>query len=220
MPAQNGACAPISHNALLKAFHGLPGFGQPFATQQKVQLHDLPPKAMQAVTSHLQDDESAAAALNYIEDERTAAPEWTEEDIVQLHWRLLMELRRLPDPGTPLEEKLDTLAWALTDPDLDDRPFSFASCLRVVGTSPLSPTAHFGAVSVDDIRDWIKANAKRWMQGTLERFPAWVQDLVRQQPDWVACQLQKNPQWINQQIKRRGATRQEDLFGWAGAKAA
>ena len=60
--------------------------------------------------------------------------QWTEEDIVQLHWRLLLELRRLADPETPLEEKLDTLAWAPTDPELDGQPFSLANSVRVVGT--------------------------------------------------------------------------------------
>jgi hypothetical protein len=149
-----------------------------------VQWQDLPPQAQQAVHECLDE-----------------APEWTEEDVVQLHWRLLLELRRLPDPETPLEEKLDTLAWALTDPVLDGRPFSFASCLRVVGTSPLSPTAYFGAVQVEDVREWLRTNARKWLRATLARYPVWVQVLVREQPDWVAKQLSKNPQWLNEQIK-------------------
>ena len=37
--------------------------------------------------------------------------EWSEDDIVLLHWRLLQEIRHLADPATPLEEKLDTLRW-------------------------------------------------------------------------------------------------------------
>lgn len=145
-------------------------------------------------------------------------PEWTEEDVVHLHWRLLLELRRLPDPETPLEEKLDTLAWALTDPSLDGRPFSFASCLRVVGTSPMSPTPYFGLMQVDDIRDWLRTNARQWIRATLARYPDWVQLLIREQPDWVARQLARNPQWVNEQIKAHEATPQADLFGGCGAE--
>ena len=122
---------------------------------------------------------------------------------MHLHWRLLLKRRRLPDPDTPLKEKLDTLAWALTDPALDDRPFSFANCLRVVGTSPLSPTAYFGAVQIDEVRDWLRANANEWIRATVAKCPDWVQTLVRKQPDWIAKQLSRNPQWLNEQIKAR-----------------
>lgn len=189
------------------------------ATEPHIELHESPP-ATQEVLDYLQNDGVMAAAIDYIEDDRSAPPAWTEEDIVNLHWRLLLELRRLPDPETPLEEKLDTLAWALTDPELDERPFSFANCLRVVGTSPLSPTAFFGALNVDDVRDWLRSSAKTWMRKTLERFPQAIQDLIREQPDWVALQLSKNPQWINQQIKRQAMSTQDDLFGWTMVRTA
>jgi hypothetical protein len=169
-----------------------------------VQLNDLPPQTQQAVREFIDGSSSA--------DDPGDAVVWTEEDIVLLHWGLLRELRRLADPETPLEEKLDTLAWALTDPELDARPFSMASCIRVVGTSPLSPTAYFGAASVEEIRDWIRANAPRWLRATLSRYPDWVQDLVRGQPDWVCRQLTRNPQWINEQIKLRETSLQQDLF--------
>jgi hypothetical protein len=164
-------------------------------------------------------DLPAHAQRTYLDDPGDAddAPEWTEEDVVHLHWRLLLELRRLPDPETPLEEKLDTLAWALTDPTLDGRPFSFASCLRVVGTSPMSPTPYYGLMQVDDIRDWLRANARQWIRATLARYPDWVQVLIREQPDWVARQLARNPQWVNEQIKAHEATPQADLFGGCDA---
>ena len=138
--------------------------------------------------AHLYDPPMEAIA----EDGPERPVEWTEEDVVVLHWGLLRELRRLADPETPLEEKLDTLAWALTDPDLDGKPFSLASCIRVVGTSPLSPTPYFGGASVDDIRDWIRANAPRWLNATLARYPEWVRQLVRRQPDWV-CSCREIP---------------------------
>ena len=68
--------------------------------------------------------------------------EWSEEDIVFLHWRLLRQLSGLSDPETPLEEKLNVLRWVFSEHDKESRPFSFANCLRVVGCSPLSPAPH------------------------------------------------------------------------------
>jgi len=189
-------CAPPRRDALSRAFFASTDLAEAAPAQHTVQWQDLPPQAQQAVHEYLEE-----------------VPEWTEEDVVQLHWRLLLELRRLPDPETPLEEKLDTLAWALTDPVLDGRPFSFASCLRVVGTSPLSPTPYFGAVQVEDVREWLRTNARKWLRATLARYPDWVQALVREHPDWVAKQLSKNPQWINEQIKAREEAPQADLFG-------
>src|SRR5690242_20348953 len=50
---------------------------------------------------------SAAACV----DEATTSVEWSEEDIVFLHWRLLQEVSHLADPEKPLEEKFDTLRW-------------------------------------------------------------------------------------------------------------
>ena len=214
MPSPTGAFAPIAHGPLEPSVSMFGALFREEVAERNIQSHELPPQVVQEVFDYLQDDSGMAAAIDYIEDDRSAPPDWSEEDIVNLHWRLLLELRRLPDPETPLEEKLDTLAWALTDPDLDDRPFSFANCLRVVGTSPLSPTAYFGALNVEDVRDWLRRNAKTWLRATLERFPRAVQELVREQPDWVAQQLNKNPQWINQQIRRQAKQGQDDMFGW------
>lgn len=190
---------------LLQAFFAPPRFPGAADVHDTVRLQDLPPQAQRAVSAYLDDPGDAGDADD--------APEWTEEEVVHLHWRLLLELRRLPDPETPLEEKLDTLAWALTDPNLDGRPFSFASCLRVVGTSPMSPTPYFGLIQVDDIRDWLRTNARKWIHATIARYPEWVRVLIREQPDWVARQLARNPQWVNEQIKAHEATPQADLFG-------
>lgn len=169
-----------------------------------VQLHQVPALA-------------AAAVTDRIDDPRTV-PEWSEAAIVQLHWVLLRELAKLQDPETPLEEKLDTLDWALTDPARDNEPFSFANCLRVVGTSPLSPTPYFGLLQVDEIREWLLVNARKWLRQTIARYPEWVQELIRSQPHVAARELLGNPQWINEQIKAREAAmqpaaQQPDLFG-------
>lgn len=150
------------------------------------------------------------AAPDLLGDSATSIVEWDEADIVLLHWRLLSEVRSLGDPATPLEEKLDTLRWVFTEPDKDGRPFSFVSCLRVVGCSALSPTAYFGLLDAEDIRDAIAVQVKRWLNATLERYPAWVREAVRANPGWVENCLVKNPQWINEQIKQYAM--QGDLF--------
>ena len=82
----------LSCDPLLQAFFAnpqLPGAD----VHDTVHLQDLPPQAQRAVSAYMDDPGDA-----------DDAPEWTEEDVVHLHWRLLLELRRLPDPETPLEE--------------------------------------------------------------------------------------------------------------------
>lgn len=171
---------------------------------RKVKLADLPTQTQQAGCQFVDGSVSA--------DDSAGATEWSEEDIVLLHWGLLRELRRLPCPETPLEEKLDTLAWALTEPEMDGRPFSFANCLQVVANSPLSPTPYCGRIRVEEVRQWLRHNARRWIAESLERYPQWAQDLIRQQPDHVANELDKNPQWLNEQVKKHAASQQLALF--------
>lgn len=139
-----------------------------------------------------------------------ATIEWSEEDIVFLHWRLLKDVSALRDPETPLEEKLDTLRWIFTERDKESRPFSFVSCLRVVGCSPLSPAPYVGLVDAEEIRDAIRSQVRTWLAATLARYPAWVRDAVLRNPEWVESRLAKNPQWINEQVKKQAG--QRDLF--------
>ncbi len=136
--------------------------------------------------------------------------EWNEEDVVFLHWRLLKEIDQLADPNTPLDEKFDILRWVFTETEKDSKPFSFASCLRVVGCSPLSPIAYCGLVDTEAVRDHIRNSLRVWFRRTLERYPIWVRDAVIHNPEWVEGRLAKNPQWINEQIKRMSVT--GDLF--------
>lgn len=143
-------------------------------------------------------------------DEDASPVEWTEEDIVFLHWRLLQEVSDLSDPETPLETKLDTLRWVFTDRSKDRQPFSFVSCLRVVGCSPLSPIAYCGLVDAEEVRDRIRHSVKAWLAATLERYPEWVREAVVRNPEWVEARLARNPQCINEQI--RAQTFQGDLF--------
>lgn len=149
----------------------------------------------------------ATAALDDADDEPV---EWSEEDVVFLHWRLLKDIADLKDPATPLEVKLDTLRWIFTDPDKEDRPFSFASCLKVVGCSPLSPLPYVGQVDADGFRDAIQRRIKPWLLATLDKYPEWIREAFLAHPDWVERGLARNPQWINQEIRKR--TVQQDLF--------
>ncbi len=149
-------------------------------------------------------------ALEALLDGEDAPVEWSEEDIVFLHWRLLQEVSHLADPTTPLAEKFDTLRWVFSEREKDGLPFSFVSCLRVVGCSPLSPIAYCGPVDAEEVRDRIRHNLKAGLDATLERYPDWVCDAVVRNPEWVEARLAKNPQWINEQIKRMAV--QGDLF--------
>jgi len=153
--------------------------------------------------------EAAPSASNALDDDEPPV-DWTEEDVVYLHWRLLQDVSSLSDPDTPLEDKLDTLRWVFTEREKDGCPFSFTSCLRVVGCSPLSPIPYCGLVDPEEIRDRIRGGLRGWMTETLARYPQWVRDAVRHNPEWVEQRLAKNPQWINEQLKQ--LTVQADLF--------
>lgn len=151
---------------------------------------------------------TAAAMLDAADDESPI--EWSEEDVVQLHWRLLKEIGRLADPDTPLEEKFDTLRWVFTEREKDHKPFSFVSCLRVVGCSPLSPLPYCGLVDAEEVRDFIRCAVRRWLLQTLTRYPSWVREAIVEHPDWVETRLARNPQWINEEVRR--VALEGDLF--------
>ena len=152
----------------------------------------------------------ARNAVEAVFDDEEALVEWSEDDIVFLHWRLLQEVRHLADPATPLEEKLDTLRWVFTEREKDAAPFSFVSCLRVVGCSPLSPIAYCGLVDAEEVRDRIRLGLKTWLAATLGRYPEWVRHAVAGNPAWVEERLARNPQWINEQLKQM--SQEGDLF--------
>lgn len=166
-------------------------------------LESIGARARDGVKSHRVDSESS-------HDEQAEPAEWSEEDLVLLHWRLLLEVRRLSEADTPLEEKFDTLRWVFTEKDKDSRPFSFASCLRVVGCSPLSPIGYCGRMDVEEIRDLIRSNATGWLIDSIGRYPVWVREAIAGNPGWVEANLARDPQWINRQIKRSASD--GDLF--------
>ena len=143
-------------------------------------------------------------------DDPTERIDWSEEDIVFLHWRLLQEINQLSDPTTPLEDKFDTLRWVFTEREKDGLPFSFVNCLRVVGCSPLSPIPYCGLVDAEEVRERIRHGLRPWLHATLARYPDWVREAVATHPEWVEARLTRNPQWINEQLKQMSV--QGDLF--------
>jgi len=153
--------------------------------------------------------EAKTAALQYVFDDE-APVEWSEEDVVLLHWRLLQGLADLGDPDTPLDEKIDTLRWVFTDPQSECQPFSFVNCLRVVALSPLSPVPYLGPIDAESIRDWIRHHVREWLTATIDRYPSWAAQAVLENPRWIESRLAKNPQWINEEIKKHSV--QGDLF--------
>ena len=163
---------------------------------------------LQAGNAHVVPLATAAAMLDDPDDRSPV--EWSEEDIVLLHWRLLKEIGRLADPETPLEDKFDTLRWVFTEREKDRKPFSFVSCLRVVGCSPLSPLPYCGLVDVEEVRDVIRCAMRSWLRQTLMRYPSWVREAIVDHPEWIESRLARNPQWINEAIRRTAL--EGDLF--------
>ena len=154
--------------------------------------------------------QTSTPLVNVVPDDEPSQPNWSEEDIVFLHWRLLQEIKQLSDPTTPLEDKFDTLRWVFTEREKEQQPFSFVNCLRVVGCSPLSPIAYCGLVDAQDIRDHIRRSLKSWLAASMARYPPWVREAIASQPQWVEARLAKNPQWINEQLKQMA--QEGDLF--------
>lgn len=152
--------------------------------------------------------ESSAIAQGHALDDEVV--EWSEEDIVLLHWKMLEKLADLGEPATPLAEKLDILRWVFAGAESDDRPFSFASCIRVVTQSPMSPIPYCGVTDVDQIRAWVSRQVRVWLAVTLERYPGWVRDAVLDDPERIEGVLARNPQWLNEQVKKHRV--EGDLF--------
>ena len=136
--------------------------------------------------------------------------DFSEEDVVRLHWWLLQKVKLLSNPSTPLAEKFEIIRWVFTDPERDTKPFSFVNCLRVVSCSPLSELPFIGSLDPQEVRDWLRVRLHRWLEATISTYPKWVQEAVMANPNWVAECLAKNPQWLNEEVKRH--SERNDLF--------
>jgi hypothetical protein len=126
---------------------------------------------------------------------------WTNEEVVRLHCLLLGEIQVLANPEAPLDEIFDVLRWIFTEPENDERPFSFASCLHVAACDPESTFPFCGRVHPDDVRDLIRQQLKKWFAASLARYPEWVCEAIRKNPLWAAMRLASDPQCINRQLR-------------------
>ena len=140
--------------------------------------------------------------------------EFSEEELVALHWWLLRKVSLLSDPRTPLDEKFELVRWVFTDPVRDTQPFSFVNCMKVVSGSPLSQLPFIGAIDAQEVRDWISSQLYRWFMTALQDYPEWARQAVLTKPDWISDNLFKNPQWMNEQIKLH----EVDLFASLNAE--
>ena len=85
-------------------------------------------------------------------------------EIVYLHFILLDQCRYLSRPSASIERKEETLRWIYTDPELEDRPFSFKNCVKLVtGNAP-----DFGAV-YRRLQDEMRPVLAAWLHESLAR---------------------------------------------------
>jgi hypothetical protein len=136
--------------------------------------------------------------------------DFTEEDVVYLHWKLLEHVRTLADAEAPLAEQFDILRWVFTDAKKASAPFSFENCVRVVANSPLSPLPYIGGVDQHELRTRLRNSALKWFHESLQRYPERLRREICANPDWAAALLERNPQALNEIV--RNATAQPDLF--------
>lgn len=94
----------------------------------------------------------------------THEPEWMTAEIVYLHFILLDQCRYLARPTASVERKEETLRWIFTDPVLEDRPFSFKNCVRLVtGNAP-----ELGAV-YQRLKEELRPILSAWLRESLGR---------------------------------------------------
>lgn len=143
---------------------------------------------------------------------RRSGDEFTEEEVVYLHWRMLEAIKCLADPKVSLLERFSVLAWVFTDdPEADAKPFSFAQCVEVVTRSPLTNVRglpYVGRIDPGALRDKLESEVRRrWMVGVCDGYPLWLRINILQNPDFYLRQLERDPQWINKQLKRMSRER-------------
>jgi len=126
---------------------------------------------------------------------------WSAAEIVGLHFILLDDLRRLADPGTPLEERFELLEWVFTDRAREGEPFSFGMCVRLFGRT----------CDPDGVREALQPLSVAWLRDAVARLPAWLGEQIVRDPQWAAGELHRNPQWLNEALLRHA--REPDLFG-------
>ena len=91
-------------------------------------------------------------------------PQWMTAEIVYLHFILLDQCRYLCRASANMERKEETLRWIFTDPELEDRPFSFKNCVRLVTGNP----PDFGAV-YRRVQEAMRPALAEWLSESLAR---------------------------------------------------
>jgi hypothetical protein len=92
-----------------------------------------------------------------------------------------------------------------TDPDKEDRPFSFKHCVGFYKRT----------CDHEEAREAIRALVPQWLRDSVARLPAWLAEQILRDPQWAATRLHRSPQWINEEHRTR--EREPDLFaGLAG----
>jgi hypothetical protein len=94
-------------------------------------------------------------------------PQWMTAEIVYLHFVLLDQCRYLCRDSASLERKEETLRWIFTDPELEDRPFSFKNCVKLVTGNP----PDFGAV-YRRMKEALQPAIAHWLSESLARMRA------------------------------------------------
>jgi len=91
-------------------------------------------------------------------------PEWMTAEIVYLHFVLLDQCRCLSQPGASIDRKEEILRWIYTDPELEERPFSFKNCVKLVtGNTP-----DLGAVH-ERLKEEMRPALNAWLRESLAR---------------------------------------------------
>jgi hypothetical protein len=91
-------------------------------------------------------------------------PQWMTAEIVYLHFVLLDQCRYLSRPSASVERKEETLRWIYTDPELENQPFSFKNCVKLVtGNAP-----EFGAIH-RRLKEEMRPVLTAWLRESLAR---------------------------------------------------
>ena len=91
-------------------------------------------------------------------------PQWMTAEIVYLHLIPLEQCRHLGRPCANVQRKEEILRWVFTDPELEDRPFSFKNCVKLVSGN----TPEFGSVH-QRLKEALQPVVAVWLRESLAR---------------------------------------------------
>lgn len=124
--------------------------------------------------------------------------------------KMVQQVHNLCEGRTPLDEVDDLLGWVFADDSKDDMPLSFASCARFVAQHIDSPIDYCGPLDVEDFRDRLRFQVRKWIAASLSKYPAWIRSELLANPEWFIRNLRADPQWLNKFQKSHNV--QGDMF--------